>query len=81
MADAEECQHCGKSLTSQSARKRGMTDLRSYEQKTVPSWAMYLIVGLALACLILMYVQGCEENNRPKGDVGHLRLMTPADEA
>lgn len=58
-ANAESCEHCGKSLVKID-RTTSSVDLESWKDKSVPAWVMYLTLGLAIAFLALMFSRGCE---------------------
>ena len=62
--DASQCEHCGKMLgesKSGSAETPGLTNLDSWENKSVPAWVMYLVVAFFSICLIFVMIKGCEK--------------------
>jgi uncharacterized membrane protein YvbJ len=61
--DASQCEHCGKTLRkskTDSAETPGITNLDSWENKSVPSWLMYAVVGFLLVCAGLVIYKGCQ---------------------
>lgn len=68
-ADAAQCQHCGKRLreVAQDKPEEGarLTNLESWKQKTIPSWVMYVVLGVTAVCVVLMVIEGC---NRMSGE-------------
>jgi len=71
--DAKECKHCGKVLIASeetSANEGSRTvSLDSWKQKSVPAWLMYLLVGICLFCIWIMYARGCEKNEAFQRDL------------
>jgi uncharacterized membrane protein YvbJ len=61
--DDHTCNECGKSFgpTSESSDDRGLTNLDAWQEKRIPAWLMYSIVGLAVLCIILMAIEGCNK--------------------
>ena len=72
-SDAKECKHCGKVLiASESAGSsdgNSTINLDSWKQKTIPAWLMYLLVGICLFCIWIMYARGCEKNEAFQRDL------------
>ena len=63
-SNSEICEHCGKTLIkkAESAEAEGIrpVGLSSWEDKSVPAWVMYGVVGLGLLAVMLMFSRGCE---------------------
>jgi len=58
-SDAIRCEHCGKQLRkteSAEHERTRMTNIESWKGKTIPSWLMYLVVGIFLACFVIMFL-------------------------
>lgn len=71
LLDATDCRHCRKPLVKkqdESKSKTGLTSLSSWEGKRVPSWAVYLIVGITLFCCLLIGLKGCESAQPEKDE-------------
>lgn len=67
-SDTVTCPHCGKQLI-QIDKEDGsrLTNLDSWEGRSVPAWVMYLVVAFFLFCFVAMFVEGCrEEPPKPK---------------
>lgn len=78
--DAEQCAHCGKTLVkkpAESTEKGGLTNLDSWQKKSVPSWFMYLAVAAALFCVWLMFAQGCEKGKVQPDDASAFQHFEP----
>lgn len=60
---SEVCEHCGKTLVKKSdgsPDKVSLVGIDSWQQKSVPAWVMYLVIGFALICAVIMFTRGCE---------------------
>ncbi len=78
-ADTEQCGSCGKTLIKKEAEEKiGLTDINSWEGRSVPAWLMFLVVGFFVVCFIAMFLQGCEDN-KPKNQNGQAAETTPAE--
>lgn len=67
----QECKHCGKVLVVKKNTTEvggGSVSLDSWKQKSIPAWAMYLIAGICLFCIWIMYAQGCDRIEDAKDD-------------
>ena len=61
--DATNCEHCGKVLEIKQADNdegSGLTNLDSWQGKSVPAWVMYVVVGFAAIVAIVMIIDGCD---------------------
>lgn len=63
LGDASKCQHCGKSLgkKKQNQPDQSSVNLESWSSKSVPSWVMYLIVGISFVFLWVLFFEGCKQ--------------------
>ncbi len=59
--DANVCKHCGKTLKGGGTSESSVANLDTWKEKSIPSWAMYLLCGAALGCVWIMFAQGCEK--------------------
>jgi uncharacterized membrane protein YvbJ len=60
--DATQCEHCGKVLKVTEgpvAEGTGLTNLDTWQDKSVPSWVMYSVIGFAVIVAAVMVVDGC----------------------
>ncbi|MFK7766468.1 MAG: hypothetical protein AB8B55_04555 [Mariniblastus sp.] len=65
--DCDDCPHCGKVLRKKSDdNKVGLTNINSWESKSVPSWVMYSLFAAIILVVILLIVKGCQ--GEPKTD-------------
>jgi uncharacterized membrane protein YvbJ len=59
-----QCVHCGKTLTGKktdSTDQAGLTNINTWEEKRVPPWVMYLVIGFLLFCIWAMFSQITKE--------------------
>jgi len=64
-SDASTCSHCGKTLRSSDEEAKEavrLTHIDSWQNKSIPSWVMYLVVAFFLACLALMIYKGYDKD-------------------
>ena len=45
----------------QEKTEKSSIDLESWNERSVPSWLMYLLVGVSLFCLWILFAEGCEK--------------------
>ena len=60
---APECEHCGKTLVKQKADEEsgvGLTNIESWQGKSVPAWVMYLVLAIFAVFVVLLIVKGCD---------------------
>ena len=70
-SDDAVCPHCDKQLISQAksddeSETESLVDLNSWETKTVPSWLMFVVLGIAFLCVFAMFNQGCNRDVDPE---------------
>lgn len=63
-SDDAVCPHCEKTLITPSkadaeSESESLVGLNSWESKTVPGWLMWVVLGLALLCVVAMFSRGC----------------------
>ena len=71
--DAEQCEHCGKTLVKRQEESEGnprLVSIDSWEGKRVPAWVMYLVIAMGLLCLWLFLTHGCGDQSevQPNGE-------------
>ena len=58
-SDATSCEHCGKQLRkteSADDERTRLNNIESWKGKTIPTWLMLLVVGIFLACFVIMFL-------------------------
>ena len=75
-SDASSCEHCGKQLrkpeTVDEQERPRLNNLESWKGTTIPSWLMFLVVGIFLACFVIMFLDAAPDPEP---------VRTPAPEA
>ncbi len=59
LSDATTCEHCGKQLRKPvklEDEPLSVSNIESWKGKTIPPWLMYLVVGIFLACFVIMFL-------------------------
>ena len=70
-SDAVECEHCGKTIGKSNFEPKDgvrLTNIDSWQNKSIPAWVMYLVVAFFITCIGLMIYKGCDQDANNKTD-------------
>ena len=79
-SDDAVCPHCGKQLIAQSksdedSDSESLVGLNRWEGKTVPSWMMFVALGIAFLCVFAMFNQGCNRDDDTEAEPENAMLL------